>query len=280
MIYCIVTADSAELASGDLDAFLDSVRFSNVRVVLILRDVIETVRVRYAGHSAVWHTLVSPAAGLSAVRNLGLNYLAGVLSDPDIVSFPDDDCRYPDLLADSVISAMDNDGIDMLVGRYGETPVSGGSRRALTISDALFRSSSVCMFVRWNVLRKVGGFNEALGVGSGNYGYGEDNDFALRARANALNAVIDKSFNVWHLEARPTVGRNPKGYLVPAILNVGQFGLWPHILRGVVGAVYQDVVRLPKRPAAMKAVAAALEPVRLSRAWSAKRKARHLFDRA
>jgi hypothetical protein len=278
LIYCVVTADSPELASGELDSFLNSIRPAKIRVVLVLRDVAATERTRYASDSAVWQVLDSPPAGLSTVRNLGLKYLAGKLADSDIVSFPDDDCQYPTGLVDSVIQTMENDGIDMLVGRYGEHPVPDASRRRLSLHDALFRSSSVCMFIRWSVVRQVGGFNESLGVGSGNFGYGEDNDFALRARARAANAVIDSSFHVWHLEVRPTVGRNPKGYLVPALLNIGQPILGLYIVRGVVSALYDDIRSLPKSPAALRAVAAALAPTRLRRAWIGRKQAQHIFD--
>lgn len=264
MFYCITTADSEELSSGDLKLFLQSVRNQELQVVLVLRGVSDAEADSCLEYPNVCNVLRVPRGGISAVRNVGLDYLKTInLSDDDVVSFPDDDCRYPAALVARVTAEFEETGAELIVGSYGEQEVEHCQSSPLTAEDAAYRSSSVALFIRWSLLRRVGGFNEALGVGSGVFPYGEDNDFALRAFQASSTSISKRCLRVWHLEERPTVGRNPKGYLTPCILNLRVRGVGRITLRGIIGSIWQDLTS-PRKPLVyIRYTALALHPLKL-----------------
>jgi hypothetical protein len=267
VLYCITTASADELLSGDLDQYLASVENQQLRVVLILRGVSDENASRYIADPKIEAVLRIQSGGISKVRNMGLRYLETLnLAEYDVVSFPDDDCRYPASLCERVAVEFQRTGAELIVGSYGERELADEEFTTLTADDAAYRSSSVALFVRWSLVRKIGGFNEALGVGSGVFSYGEDNDFALRAfRASSLS-IRKESLRVWHLEVRPTTGRNPKGYLTSCVLNLQTPGVWKIVLRGLVSSVIQDLQSFHRPFRYMQFCATALHPVRLRQA--------------
>lgn len=276
MLYCITTASKEELSSGDLDAFLDSVCHQALLVVLILRGASDADADSYLEHPKVCGVLRISSGGISTVRNIGLRHLMEInLSADDVVSFPDDDCRYPSGLVARIMEEFKKTGAELIVGSYGEHEIEQRAPEPLTVEDACYRSSSVAIFIRWSLIQKIGGFNEALGVGSGVFSYGEDNDFALRAFRASSCSVRQPSLRVWHLEERPTTGRNPKGYLTSCVLNMGVKGVGWMVLRGVLASAVQDVRSLPAPFRYMRFTVSALAPSKLRLA----RAKRHVLDR-
>lgn len=277
MLYCIVTASASELAEGDIHRYLRSVADQEVSVILILRGVDEATALRYRGETAVAAVLQVPSGGISAVRNLGLRSLHVLQPSPlDIVSFPDDDCCYPENLVDRVQKEFERTHADLLVGSYGESQISPTGGKRLGVKDAAFHSSSVALFARWSLIQRVGGFNESLGVGSGVFEYGEDNDFALRAWGAARQPIYNPSLRVWHLEERPTTGRNPKGYLTSCWLNRGIPGARLLLARGIVASLLQDLRRFPHWKQVYYACQA-LNPTKLLRAAGSRRLCKDIF---
>ncbi len=122
------------------------------------------------------------APGLSRARNLGLRHACG-----DVIAFPDDDCWYPLGLLSHVKQRFDSEpALDGLTGRF----VDGAGRsegRWLPRSQPLnpytvWRGAiSFSIFLRRPLVERIGGFDEALGVGAGTpWGAGEETDYLLR----------------------------------------------------------------------------------------------------
>lgn len=277
MLYCIVTASASELAEGDIHAYLRSVAHQEVAVILILRGVDEATVSRFREESRVAAVLQVPSGGISAVRNLGLRYLHALQPSPrDIVSFPDDDCVYPADIVQRIQDEFERTDADLLVGSYGERPVPPSVGTPLSVEDAAFRSSSVALFARWSLIQRLGGFNESLGVGSGIFEYGEDNDFALRALGAASGPRHNASLRVWHLEERPTTGRNPKGYLTSCWLNRTTPGAGLLLARGIIASILQDLRRFPHGKQ-MNHAYRALKPEMLLRARTSQQSSKSIF---
>ena len=124
--------------------------------------------------------------GLSLARNRGLEVFDG-----DIVAFPDDDCWYPSGLLHTVNDSLaERPELGGVVGRCldqdGMPSHSSPPPRAVAISRLNVWTSaiSITVFLRSELVRTVGSFDETLGVGSGTkWGSGEETDYLLRALA-------------------------------------------------------------------------------------------------
>jgi glycosyltransferase involved in cell wall biosynthesis len=126
--------------------------------------------------------------GLSRARNAALPYVRA-----DIVGFPDDDCAYPpDLLervASRLAAAPDLDGV---TGRAADSsgrssPSWSQDAAVLTEANLWNRAISFTIFLRREVVERVGPFDERLGLGSPEpWASGEEIDYLVRAvRAGA-----------------------------------------------------------------------------------------------
>jgi glycosyltransferase involved in cell wall biosynthesis len=140
------------------------------------------------------------APGLSRARNLGLREITG-----DVVCFPDDDCAYPgNVLARVNQSLINNpewhgvigDSVDM----SGRLTLPWRDRKGkLTLPMCWRRAVSYALFLRSSVIREIGGFDEALGVGSGSlWGSGEDNDLVLRTLKAGCYVQYDPGLRIQH----------------------------------------------------------------------------------
>ena len=122
-------------------------------------------------------------SGLSRARNVGLASATG-----DIISFPDDDCWYPDGLLARVASEFQrHPSLDGLTGRSedGRGHPSGGSfsrcQGQVDIRNVWKQGISYTIFLRSSVCAAVGPFDEELGVGaSTRFGSGEETDYLIR----------------------------------------------------------------------------------------------------
>jgi glycosyltransferase involved in cell wall biosynthesis len=129
---------------------------------------------------------VRSARGLSRARNKGLQRARG-----EIVAFPDDDCWYPEKTVAQVEELFANDPqLGIATGRTLDSTGRESNGRFLSRSATVTRSNvwlsgnSNAVFARTDVARRLGGFDESLGVGSGTeFGSGEETDFLLRAIA-------------------------------------------------------------------------------------------------
>src|SRR6185295_9143195 len=139
--------------------------------------------------------------GLSRARNVGLRIITG-----DIVAFPDDDCWYPSELLERVKNFFDtHPELHGLTGRpigeRGQTVLGqyDGKAGQLTKFNVWRRINSNTLFLRRDVVARVGGFDESLGVGSGTpWGSSEDIDYPLRALRDGFKIFYDPSFSIFH----------------------------------------------------------------------------------
>ena len=128
--------------------------------------------------------------GLSHARNAALERI-----NADLVAFPDDDCRYPDDLLERVARRFESDAsLDGLTGRddRGTWP---GDRTVLTRDNVWNRAISFTIFLRSDVVRRVGVFDERLGLP---HSSGEEIDYLIRAVDCGARIEYDPAIVVHH----------------------------------------------------------------------------------
>jgi GT2 family glycosyltransferase len=155
--------------------------------------------------------------GLSAARNVGIELAEGA-----ILAFPDDDCEYPPGLTSAVLQRLEEriDGVagkavgpnGERIGRFGERP------GALTRANVWKRCISFALFLRRDILKRVGGFDETLGVGGSTpWGSAEEMDLVLRAISSGFTITYCPSVAVVHPPQVTTYDR-------PAFLRAASYG--------------------------------------------------------
>ena len=156
-------------------------------IVPLLRDrAFETARLR-------------SARGLSRARNAALAAVGA-----DLVAFPDDDCVYPDdLLARVAQRFAAQPELDGLTGRGGTTPPWQRDAAILTRDNLWNRAVSYTMFLRVDLISRVGDFDEQLGLGSGfPWSSGEETDYLIRALDAGARIEYDPELLVEHAPNR------------------------------------------------------------------------------
>ncbi len=142
------------------------------------------VAAAFAAGLAVSHLRLSPPS-LSAARNLGIRMAVG-----EVLAFPDDDCWYePDTVASALQAFAQQPHYSGLVAQWVEQsaadpqpPAAGPLQAAQWRRFRDGQASSICLFLRAELVRDLGGFDPRLGLGCW-YGAGEETDFVLRALA-------------------------------------------------------------------------------------------------
>jgi glycosyltransferase involved in cell wall biosynthesis len=187
----------------ELGRLLDSLeRQTHPRFTLRVVDQNEDDRVRpvVASHAGLDIAHLRSGPGLSRARNAALDGLSA-----DVVAFPDDDCAYPDDLLERVGSRLlGQPELDGLTGRAesvdGDFSASWKSDGALLTRDNLWnRAISFTIFLRRDVVGRVGRFDERLGLGSGTpWHSGEEIDYLVRALAAGAVIEYDPSLVVRH----------------------------------------------------------------------------------
>ena len=145
-------------------------------------DRVEAVLVRHA--SLRVERLRAPR-GLSRARNEALSHLRA-----DVVAFPDDDCVYPDDLLERVAARLA--GLDGITGREPWWTADGA---ALTRDNLWNRAISFTIFLRREVVERVGAFDERLGLPSSS---GEEIDYLIRALDAGARIEYDPMIVVVH----------------------------------------------------------------------------------
>ena len=127
---------------------------------------------------------ISSERGLSHSRNQGLKRVQG-----DYIGFPDDDCWYPSTLVDDLASRLlSNSHWSGIAGRTISPDGADSCGRWLPTGGEMSRkavwnqANSTSMFLRRDLIEKVGDFDESLGVGAKSpWLAGEETDYLIRA---------------------------------------------------------------------------------------------------
>jgi hypothetical protein len=171
------------------------------------------------------HPVAAPGrVSLSSARNILLRRLhaAGAIGADALVAFPDDDCWYPPGFLAQVAALFARDPqLDFWFCRYGSQPSQSTFAEAVptvaSTAEIVRNASSNTIFLRGRVVNAIGGFDEALGVGTP-AGGAEDLDFVLRARRAARKTAYWDEALVGHRDKNPELLARyyPSGLLVLA----------------------------------------------------------------
>jgi GT2 family glycosyltransferase len=189
--------------TAELDEFLASVADqAEVRVRILVVDQNDDDRVAgvLARHGDLRVEHLRSPCGLSRARNVALPRLAA-----DLVAFPDDDCIYPPEILEEVAGRFAADPtLDGLTGRTVDAAGANPERSKpdsveLTDDNLWNRGSSATLFLRAETVRRVGQFDESLGVGSGTpWASAEEVDYLIRAVHSGARIVYNPSLAVRH----------------------------------------------------------------------------------
>src|SRR5436190_7262567 len=170
--------------TAELERFLASLEAQthrDFRVLVVDQNMDDRVAPLLDGRAV---HLRSPV-GLSHARNVALPHV-----EADVVAFPDDDCVYPDDLLERVAARLaDLDGVT------GREPWWTADAAPLTRENLWNRAISFTIFLRRQVVERVGAFDERLGLPSSS---GEEIDYLIRALAAGMRIEYDPSLVVEH----------------------------------------------------------------------------------
>jgi glycosyltransferase involved in cell wall biosynthesis len=143
--------------------------------------------------------LRSEVKKLSYARNLGSAAARG-----EILAYPDDDCIYPDDVLARVASAFEADsGLGVLSGPASSPAGQLGSGRwqpgSCTINMRTVWTSVIAfnLFIRHDLMKAVGGFDERLGIGA-EFGSAEETDLVIRVIRTGGRCYYDFDLRVIH----------------------------------------------------------------------------------
>jgi glycosyltransferase involved in cell wall biosynthesis len=194
---------------GELDRLLASLATQTYRAFRVIvvdqnpDDRLAPILSRWRAEMTIMR--LASARGASRGRNAGLAERRG-----ELVAFADDDCWYPSDLLARVEAELgkhpDWAGVTgRVVDEHGRPSVARWSRRACRISRANVWTSGVAVsiYLRAEVVKRVGLFDEALGVGAGTpWGSGEETDYLIRALDQGLELHFDPTLVSCHEQTR------------------------------------------------------------------------------
>jgi len=142
---------------------------------------------------------------LSKARNIliGEAKKLDLFSQCDFVSFPDDDCWYPDTFWANFVELEQKEQFEFFYTEFSSTPTEVMEDVNVHSTSNLIRhaSSNTC-FYKVNLFNQMGTFDENFGVGAKNNG-GEDLDFAIRALLLSKNTYFLNLPLIGHRDALP-----------------------------------------------------------------------------
>jgi glycosyltransferase involved in cell wall biosynthesis len=197
-------------------------------------------------------THIRSAKGASRGRNAGLARAQG-----DFITFPDDDCWYPQTLLENVATLFAvHPEWDGLSGRPGNTPRWSERPSRIDRWNVWKRAIEWTMFLRRELCEHVGTLNENIGPGAGSpYGAGEGTEYLIRALAMNFHLEYQPSIEVFHetpeLEFQDHLEKSRR-YAVGQgrVLRLGNYPAWYaayHWMRPLGGAALGLAKRQPKR---------------------------------
>jgi GT2 family glycosyltransferase len=173
---------------AELGHLLDSLErqtHTAFRVLLVDQNDDDRVEEVLAEHPSLDVERLRSDRGLSRARNAALP-----LIEADAVAFPDDDCVYAADLLELVAQRL-----APLDGVTGREPWWPAGAAMLTRENLWNRAISFTIFLRREVVERVGAFDEALGLPCGS---GEETDYLIRALDTGARIAYDPTLVVEH----------------------------------------------------------------------------------
>jgi glycosyltransferase involved in cell wall biosynthesis len=195
----VATVDRGEGLRILLDS-LERQTYRRFRVLLVDQNDDDRVAPILAASPDLEIERLHASRGLSRARNAALPRVS-----EDIVTFPDDDCTYPDDLLERVARRFaDRAGLDGVTGRTADAEGRSSGRWSTEAGplerDTVWnRANSASTFLRRELVERVGAFDEQLGLGSGSpWSSGEEIDYLVRALDSGARIEFDPSLMVRH----------------------------------------------------------------------------------
>jgi glycosyltransferase involved in cell wall biosynthesis len=172
----------------ELDRLLQSLErqtHTEFRVLVADQNEDERVAEVLARHPQLRTERLRVPRGLSRARNAALPYVRA-----DVVAFPDDDCAYPNDLLERVAARLgDLDGVT------GREPWWTADAAVLTRDNLWNRAISFAIFLRRELVERIGAFDERLGLPTSS---GEEIDYLIRALDAGARIEYDPTLVVEH----------------------------------------------------------------------------------
>jgi glycosyltransferase involved in cell wall biosynthesis len=181
---------------AELGRFLDSLErqaYREFRVLLVDQNDDDRLGPLLQERGSLDVVRLRSPRGLSLARNTALGELRA-----DFVAFPDDDCVYPDDLLERVAGRFSS-ALDGVTGRGGTSAAWAPDGAILTRDNLWNRAVSYSIFLRREVVERVGPFDERLGLPSSS---GEEIDYLVRALDAGARIEYDPSLLVEHPDER------------------------------------------------------------------------------
>jgi glycosyltransferase involved in cell wall biosynthesis len=189
--------------SEELEALLRSLAgqtHREFRVLVVDQNADDRLDPILAAHPELGVIHLRSPRGLNRARNVGL-----AAATAPLVAFPDDDCVYPPDLLERVARAFgEAPALGGLTGRTaepsGETSEKWPDRtRRLDLRNVWHGGNSASLFLRRDLVERLGRFDERLGFGgSGSWELGDETDLLVRALLAGAEIVQDPGVVVWH----------------------------------------------------------------------------------
>lgn len=174
----------------DLFESLCKQTFKDFEVIIVDQNASNEVELIVSGFTGILNIvyLKTPLKGLSRARNIGINHSKG-----EILSFPDDDCVYPDFLLQRVNEKFNTDTLLEFCSGKALDVISGNplemkwarKKTEITFGNIFNTVISISIFVKKRV---VVPFDEEFGAGA-KYGSAEESDFVINLLKNKAKGI-------------------------------------------------------------------------------------------
>jgi glycosyltransferase involved in cell wall biosynthesis len=193
----------------ELGEFLDSLEqqtFRAFRLLVVDQNGDDRLVPVLTAHPGLAIVRLRSALGLNRARNVGL-----AEATADVVAFPDDDCAYPADLLERVAGRLrEGSALDGVTGRTAQPDGVTSDRwptapRILDLFSVWHGGNSASLFLRRELVERVGRFDEGIGFGSGNpWELADEIDLLVRAIQDGARLEQDPSFVVHHAVKQPS----------------------------------------------------------------------------
>lgn len=199
LIMCTINRDK------EIEEFFKSIiiqNYKNLELIVVDQnkdDRVKKIVEKYKSKIDIKYVL-SDKMGLSVNRNLGMKYITG-----EIIGFPDDDCLYTEDQLNSINYTMNKYGYDAISIKVKNSLENGILIQEKTKSgllkkeDVFSKTCSISLFFKKRVVGFIGGFDEAMGLGTESELRGsEDWEYVLRALNSSFEVYYCRNIEVLH----------------------------------------------------------------------------------